>query len=186
MRILIIRHADPEYNGDTLTDHGWNEARALARYLSNQKEEGKGKVTKIFTSPLGRARATASCTEEATGLTADVQEWTRELTYWSRLKLEWRGRADAGAGAAKGGEGGLAVWDIPAEVVRLTPDVTTANEFARVPPIEDVAGEYAKLCEDSDNFLRDLGYSRELDGTYTVLKRNRDVRLFLRRGAMRP
>lgn len=178
MRILIIRHADPEYHGDTLTEHGWDEARALAKHLAAQKEEGKGKVTRIFTSPMGRARATASCTEEATGLTAEVQDWTRELSYWPRLQLNWGGKEDAGAGAGKGGEGGLAVWDIPAEVVRATPDVTTLNEFARLPPIASVSDQYAQLCEDSDKFLRDLGYSREPDGAYKILKRNRDVRAF--------
>jgi Histidine phosphatase superfamily (branch 1) len=177
MRILIIRHADPEYRGDTLTEHGWKEAEVLAKYLGSLNEEGKGKITKIYTSPMGRARDTAKCTEATTGLKAEVQEWTRELTYWSRLELEWNGKADAGAGPGKGGEGGLAVWDIPGEVVRAIPEVTTLNEFELIPPIAKTKGPYAELCANSDAFLSGLGYSRQEDGTYKILKRNRDVRM---------
>lgn len=178
MRILIIRHADPEYNGDTLTEHGWKEAKALGKYFGGQKDEGKGKLTKIFTSPMGRAKDTAKCTEAATGLKANVQEWTRELTYWPRMELEWGGVSDAGKGAGKGGEGGLAVWDVPGEVVRAISDVTVVNEFDLVAPISNVEQRYKELCASSDSFLADLGYSREPDGTYTILKRNRDVRAF--------
>ena len=34
MRILIVRHADPDYDIDSLTDTGWKEAELAADYLS--------------------------------------------------------------------------------------------------------------------------------------------------------
>ena len=38
MRILIVRHADPNYEEDTLTEKGWREAKLLAERL--KKENG--------------------------------------------------------------------------------------------------------------------------------------------------
>jgi broad specificity phosphatase PhoE len=105
MRILIIRHADPEYNGDTLTAAGHAEAEALARRLCRPKKEGAGRLSKIFTSPMGRACATAEYTEKLSGISAEVLEWTRELTYWPKLGTEQRP-----------GEGGMALWDVSGEV----------------------------------------------------------------------
>jgi Histidine phosphatase superfamily (branch 1) len=176
MRILIVRHADPEYHGDTLTPHGWKEAEALAAALCRNKDVGAGKLTGLFTSPMGRARDTARCTEKVSGLVAEVQEWTRELTYWPRMELEWNGRPDAGRGPGKGGEGGLAVWDVPGETVRSVAGVTAANEFESVRPVASAKEPYAALCASSDAFLVALGYRREADGSYTIVRRNRDVR----------
>ena len=34
MRILIIRHGDPNYELDTLTETGWKEAKLVAERLS--------------------------------------------------------------------------------------------------------------------------------------------------------
>lgn len=34
MKILIVRHADPDYEKDSLTDKGWREAEYLANELS--------------------------------------------------------------------------------------------------------------------------------------------------------
>lgn len=108
MRILIIRHADPEYHGDTLTEHGHKEAAALATRLCRPKEAGQGLLTKIYTSPMGRAKDTAGYTERESGLKAEVLEWTRELTYWPKLACDERP-----------GEGGLALWDVSGEVSSL-------------------------------------------------------------------
>ena len=58
MRILIIRHGDPDYSIDSLTEKGWREAELLSERLV---KEG---ITDIFVSPLGRARDTACPTLE--------------------------------------------------------------------------------------------------------------------------
>ena len=34
MKILIIRHADPDYEADSLTSQGWKEAELLAGRIS--------------------------------------------------------------------------------------------------------------------------------------------------------
>lgn len=37
MRILIIRHGDPDYERDSLTEKGWREVELLAERLEKQK-----------------------------------------------------------------------------------------------------------------------------------------------------
>ncbi|MFH1377477.1 MAG: histidine phosphatase family protein [Planctomycetota bacterium] len=73
MRIYLIRHGDPHYPTDSLTEKGVDEARALADYI------GTIKPNLLFVSPLGRARQTASYTEAVLNLQAEVLDWTREL-----------------------------------------------------------------------------------------------------------
>ncbi len=54
MKILIIRHGDPDYEHDTLTEKGRREALALADRLD------KLSVAAAYVSPLGRAKDTAA------------------------------------------------------------------------------------------------------------------------------
>ena len=73
MQFLIIRHGDPDYVHDSLTEKGFREAELLARRL---KKEG---VDKIYVSPLGRAAATAAPTAKALGLAPETLQWLREF-----------------------------------------------------------------------------------------------------------
>ena len=73
MRILLIRHADPDYEKDSLTDAGWVEAECLADRLEKEK------IDFFYVSPLGRARDTASVTLRRLGREAEVLSWLREF-----------------------------------------------------------------------------------------------------------
>lgn len=164
MRILIVRHSDPEYHGDTLTPAGEREAAALAkRFLRGI--DGR-RPTRLFTSPLGRARDTARWTERALDMEATVENWTRELSDWPRLS----GDGDKGA---KPGEGGLALWDIKGEVVKELRDLSIESMWA-VDGFEEAKARFEELSRLSDEFVGRLGYVRE-GGRYKVVKRNRDL-----------
>ena len=49
MRIIFVRHGEPDYRNDCLTDLGRLQAQAAAERL---REEG---IEEIWSSPLGRA-----------------------------------------------------------------------------------------------------------------------------------
>ena len=66
MRLLIIRHGDPDYENDTLTEKGWREARLLAERLC------KMNIKDFYVSPLGRAQATASWHHPGTSVKAGM------------------------------------------------------------------------------------------------------------------
>lgn len=73
MKLLIVRHADPDYSVDSLTPTGWKEAELLAGRL------GKLDVKAFYVSPLGRAQDTASVTLKKMGRSAETVPWLREF-----------------------------------------------------------------------------------------------------------
>ena len=73
MRIFIIRHGDPDYSIDNLTEKGKREVELLRHRM---EKEG---ITKIYCSPLGRAQATAKPTADALGLEIVTCDWLREF-----------------------------------------------------------------------------------------------------------
>lgn len=74
MRVMIIRHGDPDYENDTLTERGWKEAELLAKRMEQVE------MKDIYVSILGRAMDTASCTLNAIGRTAtEVCDWLQEF-----------------------------------------------------------------------------------------------------------
>ncbi|WNV57001.1 histidine phosphatase family protein [Oscillospiraceae bacterium NTUH-002-81] len=73
MKLLIVRHGDPDYAKDSMTEKGWREARYLSERLI------KMGIDDFYVSPLGRARATASFTLDRLGQTAEVKDWLQEF-----------------------------------------------------------------------------------------------------------
>ena len=73
MRLYIIRHGEPDYSVDSLTEEGWREAGALADRL--EKED----IDFFYCSPLGRARDTARPLMERLGVEPVVLPWLREF-----------------------------------------------------------------------------------------------------------
>ena len=74
MRLLFIRHGDPDYAVDGLTPTGQREAELLADRIAPME------ITEYFVSPLGRALATARPTLDKAGRTAKECPWLREFS----------------------------------------------------------------------------------------------------------
>ena len=74
MKLLFIRHGEPDYAHDTLTEKGWREAGFLAERIAPLD------VKQYYVSPLGRAQDTARPTLERAGRTAVTLDWLREFT----------------------------------------------------------------------------------------------------------
>ena len=73
MRLIFIRHGDPDYVHDTLTEKGKREAELLAQRVKNWD------VSKFYVSPLGRAQLTAEYSMKLRGDTAETLPWLREF-----------------------------------------------------------------------------------------------------------
>ena len=98
MRILIIRHGEPNYEKDCLIEQGKRQAKLLADRLKNER------MDYIFTSPLGRAKETCFTWASAVGREEEVvvKDWLREFDHevtfpsgrkhhiaWDMLPEEW-------------------------------------------------------------------------------------------------
>lgn len=73
MKLLIIRHGDPDYSIDSLTKKGFREAEFLSERLL------KLDVKAFYVSPLGRAKDTAAPTLQKMNRTAIVCDWLQEF-----------------------------------------------------------------------------------------------------------
>lgn len=159
MKLLIVRHGDPDYTIDSLTPKGWKEAEYLSLRL--EKMEFKD----IYVSPLGRAKDTASCTLKKLGRNARECEWLREFSpkIW-RPDVSERRRI---------------VWDW------LPQDWTAQEQFFHYDQwwkheaLEEgkVKSEYDWVVSSFDRLLEEHGYKRE-GHYYRVEKANDDTLLF--------
>ena len=75
MKLIFIRHAEPDYENNTITEKGWCEAALLAERVS------KWDVKDFYQSPLGRAKDTASLSLKKMNRTATTYEWLQEFWY---------------------------------------------------------------------------------------------------------
>lgn len=73
MRMIIVRHGDPDYEKDSLTPKGWREAELLSDRIAALD------VKAFYVSPLGRARDTAMLTLKKLNRTAEICPWLREF-----------------------------------------------------------------------------------------------------------
>ena len=95
MKILIVRHAEPDYSIDSLTEKGRVEAELLSQKLI------KLDIKDFYVSTLGRAKATAEYTLNKLGRTAHICEWLKEfpptidrpdrdnMIVWDWLPEDW-------------------------------------------------------------------------------------------------
>ena len=74
MKLIFVRHAEPDYAHDSLTEKGFREAALLGRRAAAWP------IRAAYVSPLGRAQDTAKPTLEARGLEATVCPWLREFS----------------------------------------------------------------------------------------------------------
>lgn len=157
MRILIIRHGDPDYTRDTLTEKGHREAALLAKRL------GKEKIDYLYSSPLGRAKHTCEYVARALGKEKEivVKDWLREFDHalvlpngrernipWDMLPTEWTGVPQ--------------MYDYKA---------WHGQDFYRA---VDMEKEYKKVTDGLDELLAQHGYVREKE-YYRVEKGNTDT-----------
>ncbi len=75
MRLILIRHGEPDYKKDCLTAAGRLQAAACADRLASEQ------ISEIYTSPMGRARETASYTAKKLGLTMTILPFMHEISW---------------------------------------------------------------------------------------------------------
>ena len=75
MRIIFIRHGEPDYKNDCLTEIGRRQADLAAERL---QDEG---IEEIWSSPLGRAYETAEAASKLFGLPIRMLECMKEVRW---------------------------------------------------------------------------------------------------------
>ena len=175
MRLLFVRHGDPDYQNDSLTPDGDEEAKLLAASL--QKED----ITSFYVSPLGRAARTASFTLERMGRQAQVLDWLREFP----AKLDVNGSAELVNAYPdtemneEGVYGSRIVWDqMPSAMSRHSEYYSQDGwESSEVAVRSDITEVYRYVTSSMDDLLAQHGYRRE-GRIYRCDQGNHDTLIF--------
>lgn len=89
MKLLFIRHGEPDYTVDSLTPKGFREAELLADRLEKET------IRDFYISPLGRAQDTARVTLTRLSREGETLPWLREFParvanpMWPTMSLPW-------------------------------------------------------------------------------------------------
>ena len=75
MRLIFVRHGEPDYGNDCLTPNGEKQAD-----LASLRLEREG-ISEIYASPLGRARQTAEYTSKKLNIPIKTLEFMHEITW---------------------------------------------------------------------------------------------------------
>lgn len=143
MRIIFIRHGDPDYQNDALTEKGIREARLLSERVA--KWEG---ISQFYCSPLGRAKQTASYSLEKARRKAITYDWLKEFSYFIDDPVTGRHGVP---------------WDFMPEYWTQIPqmyDKEGWKETAIYRSNPELLPAYGDVCAGLDNLLNAYGYKR--------------------------
>lgn len=159
MKIVFIRHGDPNYELDALTEKGILEAKALIPRIE------KINADYYYVSPLGRARQTAQIAMERIDKEAEVKDWLKEFPAVVKHICE--------------PDPGPQCWDwMPSDWAK-EPSFYDIDRFYDHPVMKK--GHVKEIYEDVINhfnaLLRKHGYAKN-GKTFDVLKANHDTLCF--------
>ena len=162
MLLFYVRHGDPIYNPDSLTELGQAQAQALV---------GRMKIcnpSQIYVSSSNRARQTAQPTADALGIEPIILDWANEKYAFADLSIP----------KPEGGRQWLAASEeyeflISDEIRKLDHNWHTHPSMVE----RGVVGT-GRIAKDVDAWLETLGYKREGNGYRKVGQPPERVALF--------
>lgn len=144
MKLIFIRHGEPDYNTDSLTENGIQEAIALSKRVKNWE------VTNFYVSPLGRAKETASYSLKAVEREAIILPFMREFSYPVIAPVS---------------NAQSVPWDfIPSSWTEYDYMFKLEKGFLEYPCIKEnkeIAIKYDEAINGFDNLLKEYGYIRQ-------------------------
>lgn len=159
MKLIFVRHGEPDYTIDSLTEKGWREAAILSERIA------KMKVDEFYVSPLGRAKDTARDSLKKMNRTAETLDWLKEF--------------DVPVINEETNEPYVVPWDqLPGnwtkEENNFHKDLWSTTKVLSTGKVKE---EAEKVFAELDRFLSAHGYDRE-GNYYRVTKANEDTIVF--------
>jgi len=158
MKLIFIRHGDPDYVKDSLTEKGWREAEILSERVA------KLDIKKIFCSPLGRAKDTASFSLKKLDRDAEICDWLKEFFAPVKDPVTQADRIP---------------WDLMPSYWTKTEELYDMNRWLDAPVMKtgDVKSAYENVINGIDKILEEHGYLRT-GKYYKAEKANTDTLVF--------
>ncbi len=160
MRLLFIRHGDPDYVNDTLTEKGRREAQLLADRILDFN------IDDVYQSPLGRAVATAGYSLDKLGKEAVTCDWLREFPAQFDPNVSESARKAFETELNLGDDGRYSkriLWDILPSYLAEHPELLDKEAWreSELAKSSDMVEVYDRVVSSFDNLLKDYGYNRD-------------------------
>jgi len=161
MKLIFIRHGDPNYEADALTEKGKREAKLLADYIKNYK------IDEIYRSPYGRAMETADYSLKALGKDAVTLDWLKEFPAQFDPNLSESARqaykTELKTDPATGKYEPRILWDMLPSYYSKHPELFDKNLWRNSEPViySDMCKVYDYVVSSFDEFLRGQGYEKD-------------------------
>lgn len=162
MKLIFIRHAEPDYTNDSLTEKGFREAALLAERTKEWP------VTQFYCSPLGRAQATAAPTLHAhrVSLTtvhpAQAPDIILAPDPAKAIVYPWLREMHVSLPPEKHPVGKYIPWDFPPSFLQENPLLFDKERWTEIPLFAscDIKEQYDWVCNGLDHLLQQHGYTR--------------------------
>ncbi|MBR1423275.1 MAG: histidine phosphatase family protein [Ruminococcus sp.] len=162
MKLLVIRHGEPDYAKDCLTQNGIWQAERLAERLKSTD------ISAAYTSPMGRARQTAQIAMAGRSIPVTECAWLHEFD----VKVAYEGKP-------------IEIWDIPPNSWTQTTQYYDKDRFADVGAVaeSEVKRRYEAVCSGIDSLLLKHGLERRGEIYHAVSEHDKTIVLFCHFGA---
>lgn len=142
MYLYLIRHAQPDYEHDSITENGKLQAEKLAQWF------GDIKVDELYHSSMGRATQTASYLAKKLGLVPKSLDWAREVMW---------GKATGDVSDP------LSPWAIKDKIIKSQHNYPQGEDWKNIDEMKDdkIIADIDEHCRAFDDFLTKHGYVRQ-------------------------
>ena len=159
MFLYFIRHGEPDYTTDTLTEVGVKQAQLLSERFAEIKFD------RIFSSPLGRAKQTAMPTCVKQNKNFEELLWLSENRAYDAMSADINGKKD---------------WWFAVQNTKIK----TLCQAVKYMPAKSHKF-YKSAAMDFNNFLPELGYKKCKEGYRITENKYNRVALFCHDGISR-
>lgn len=158
MKVVIIRHGEPDNPNNTLTKHGFKEVEALSEYLKDFKFDD------VYVSPLPRAQLTAKGVLDPLNIKFTTIPWLQEFDH--RVNVPYTDKK-------------VINWDFLPKFFTEQDDFYDETKYLdhNVLKTGDVKKYYYEVSKGIDEILAKHGYHRK-DKYYEVTNENKDNIVF--------
>lgn len=170
MRLIFVRHGEPDYQNDCLTENGHEQAKDTAKRLADED------IKTVYASPMGRARQTASYTADSHGLSVNILDYMHEINWGDAIedvdedqKIPYDGHP----------------WTVAYRVLTDTEDYVGSNKWSEHHFFKDnkCMEYYDLVSRGMDELLEKYGLVRN-GGLYKCVEENNDtIALFAHGGS---
>lgn len=165
MRLIFVRHGEPDYAHDCLTVNGIEQAEATAERLASEN------ISCIYSSPMGRARQTAGFTADKLSLPVNILEFMHEINW---------GSSKGDESVRKGNP-----WEMAFLYKEGLKSPEDELKWRKSPYFKNnlCLEYYDKISREGDGFLKTLGYERKGVGYIEAERNDKTVALFAHGGS---